>query len=1311
VGKTTNLLKKNEVFEKDKTIDNAYQQAKFYFDKLHQRFIEKSLQNIKLDFSEYEKLFFKKRELQRQKNNSKEIQNKTKKLYREMDKLRIQIAGGKIDKKEIIGKFNETGEEWKKDYQGKELGFNKSDLKQKGYNFILSSGVLKILKYEFPKKKDQEFQNEGYPSLFIRESEGSRNQVYIFDKFDGFIGYLDKFQKTRENMYSEKADGTAIANRIINENLQKFLENKIHFKELGKENVDFSKEIEVDLKGKTLNDIFSLEFYNQCLLQDDINFYNKIIGGETKELENGEKQSFKGLNQIINEYRQQHKNDEDFLKSKFYLFKLLDKQILGEIEKEKQLIEVDENGKDNLFDRLKEFIKENKLKIKEADVLFKDFTRGEYNEELGKIYISSKAINTISRKWFQDSYAFEILLPQKSKKDEKGIVKLKDFISILEIKNVLNDEIKSKDIYKKDYQDCIDEQKTNFEKFITIWNRELESLFKDEINKAKKVKRIGYQNALREVEKLSKDFDSKDSKNIEIIKNYADASLRIFQMMKYFALEKEKKKNPENLEAGDFYVEFEKYYNDYQIIKYYNAFRNFLTKKPYSENKIKLNFEKGNLLGGWAESPKGNAQFNAYILRKNQSYFLGVTNFSKVLDTNNAKKYSDEIKNISNGYYEKMNYKQLKSTSIYGSSYEKRYKSKYAGDKNQYSDKELIKRIKEILKLQVKYFPNLKKFINKNYRNKNDLAKDLGNEQFYNINFDEKVSLDYVEKGRYKINRGEKYLYLFQIYNKDFSKDRGEKSKNKKENLHTSYFKMLFDKNNFKKSLFKLSGGGEIFFRPSSIEKIKEKRNFPKEIIRNKRYSDDKYLFHFPIKINSGKGKKGNREFNQETNQKLFKQIDDINIIGIDRGEKHLAYYSVINQNGEIIDQGSFNKINGHDYHKKLDEREKERMDARKSWKSIRNIRELKQGYISQVVRKIADLIIEYNAIVVFEDLNFGFKQGRQKIEKQIYQKLEEALIKKLNFLVNKGEEDPEKSGHLLKAYQLAAPFTTFKDMGKQTGVIFYTTAGYTSTTDPLTGWRKNIYISNSLPIDEPRKGNGKYIKGEIQKFKKIAWDEEKQSYFFEYVPKDFGKSEISKTQTIYANVTRLQGRKNDSGYWEIKPVNPNNLLKDLFQKFNFKLKGDIKKQIEKKEGDGELIENKELDGEKRNFYKSLVYYLNLILQIRNSSSARWIENEKEEIKKEGKEADFIQSPVYPFFATKCKDYNVEENFAGFEEKIILNNKNKKRILEEFNGDANGAYNIARKGILILKAIKKSKEKPNLYISNTDWDNFAQRKK
>jgi CRISPR-associated protein Cpf1 len=53
--------------------------------------------------------------------------------------------------------------------------------------------------------------------------------------------------------------------------------------------------------------------------------------------------------------------------------------------------------------------------------------------------------------------------------------------------------------------------------------------------------------------------------------------------------------------------------------------------------------------------------------------------------------------------------------------------------------------------------------------------------------------------------------------------------------------------------------------------------------------------------------------------------------------------------------------------------------------------------------------------------------------------------------------------------------------------------------------------------------------------------------------------------------------------------------------------------------------------------------------------------------------------------------------------------KNKNNLPD--NTDANGAYNIARKGLLMLKRVEESTDKKiNLFISQKEWLNFAQDK-
>ena len=92
---------------------------------------------------------------------------------------------------------------------------------------------------------------------------------------------------------------------------------------------------------------------------------------------------------------------------------------------------------------------------------------------------------------------------------------------------------------------------------------------------------------------------------------------------------------------------------------------------------------------------------------------------------------------------------------------------------------------------------------------------------------------------------------------------------------------------------------------------------------------------------------------------------------------------------------------------------------------------------------------------------------------------------------------------------------------------------------------------------------------------------------------------------------------------------------------------------------------------------KNLFNYLNLLFEIRNSIS--------------GTRIDYISCPECGFHTDKSKEIK--------------------------NGDDNGAYNIARKGIMILEKIKQYKQKNrtldkmnwgDLFIDLEEWDKFTQ---
>ena len=499
-------------------------------------------------------------------------------------------------------------------------------------------------------------------------------------------------------------------------------------------------------------------------------------------------------------------------------------------------------------------------------------------------------------------------------------------------------------------------------------------------------------------------------------------------------------------------------------------------------------------------------------------------------------------------------------------------------------------------------------------------------------------------------------------------------------------------KKNLEDVVLKLNGKAELFYRKASIfyedkkmeeghhaEKLKGKFGYP--IIKDKRYTMDKIFFHCPITLNY-KAKNENN-INEEINECLKKEHQKVNIIGIDRGERNLLSYSVIDQEGEIIEQGNLNSIdNGYldrrkvDYHARLEEKEKKRRSARLDWKLIENIKELKEGYLSQVVHQIAKMVVKHNAILVLEDLNMGFKRGRMKFEKQVYQKFEESLIHKLNYLVFK-DKKPGELGHILQAYQLTNKFESFQKLGKQSGILFYTTAAYTSKTDPVTGYMQSLYPQY---VDEEK------AKKFFSKFKSIVYNgvhfeftyrlEDLKGMTGSHDKEDEFDETRKKAWTIHSHVDRsrskyVKNNKENKREWEDAKINES--IKELFKKESIKNKDFRLKKGEDYKG---IIYKNEAFDDRNKFLAKLTAHFKRLLDMRVYGE------------EDGKKTDYILSPVEPFYDSR---------------KITRNSLPK-------DSDMNGAYNIARKGILIINNIKKKEDgkNPDLHIFKKEWMKYVQ---
>jgi CRISPR-associated protein Cpf1 len=817
-------------------------------------------------------------------------------------------------------------------------------------------------------------------------------------------------------------------------------------------------------------------------------------------------------------------------------------------------------------------------------------------------------------------------------------------------------------------------------------------------------------------ELLNTDFASdkklmQDKPKTLLIKNFLDALQGNFDDISAGLLHFIKVLKPRE-EVSDknetFYSEFEKYYKALsEVTPLYNKARNYLTQRPYSVEKVKLNFENSTLLDGWDENKE--ADNSCVLFRKDGFYYLGI------MDKNHRNIFKEYPKaNHGESSYEKMIYKLLPGAN-------KMLPKVFFADSNlqHFNPPEDILRIRNTASHSKngnpqegfvkapfsqadchKYIDFCKASIAKHwdwnsfgfvfsptnqYADSSDFYKEI-ERQGYKITFAH-VPESYINQ---LVDDGK--LFLFKIWNKDFSLNKKVQNRNSKPNLHTLYWRLLFDNRNLSDITLKLNGEAEIFFRKKSIPEDKltvhekgkpiENKNpfnkkkesvFDYDIIKDKRFTVDTFHFHVPMTLNFGAD--GSDNINSEINA-FLQNNHDINIIGIDRGERHLLYYSLINQKGEILKQHTLNLLGNQNYRDLLDKREGDRDEARKTWNLIENIRNLKEGYLSHVVHEIAKLMIEYNAIIVMEDLNFGFKRGRQKVEKQVYQNFEKMLINKLNYLVFK-DRQPDKPGGVLRAYQLANKFESFKKLGKQSGVVFYVPAAYTSAIDPITGFVNFLQPLKADSIEKSKKFYGK--------FKSIRFNPEKQWFEFDFDYTDFIDKAVGKTNWVACttNTERYAWNKSlNNGKGDQELVRVTQELEVLF--------GDY--QIPYGSGNNlkdEIINLRDLDKDRtaKKFFSKLNHLLNTTLKVRHNNG-----------KKGDEEQDYILSPVAPFFDSR-------EEAAG----------------KPANADANGAYNIARKGLYLLterlnkmsvedfEKTKQSKDGKSQWLPHNEWLRFVQK--
>lgn len=487
-------------------------------------------------------------------------------------------------------------------------------------------------------------------------------------------------------------------------------------------------------------------------------------------------------------------------------------------------------------------------------------------------------------------------------------------------------------------------------------------------------------------------------------------------------------------------------------------------------------------------------------------------------------------------------------------------------------------------------------------------------------------------------------VYLFQLYNKDYANN---SANNSTHNLHTLYWETVFSQQNRLSYDFKLEEP-KLYFREKAdvVQRTGDIHSVPL------RYQKPKMHLHIPILMNANSPK------TKDINQLVLEKIQSgafSHIIGIDRGERNLLYFSVLDMNGNIKDQDSLNVINDIDYHEKLMEKELDLDDERRNWKARSEIRKLKEGYLSQAIHQLTNLIIEKKAIIVLEDLDDRFKSGRQKRDLQIYQLFEKMLIEKMGFMVDKQVKDENLIGSTMHALQLTNPNTELSKTGiKQNGIIFFVPPEYTSAIDPITGFC-NLFDRDRV----------KNIRSLLASFKRITYNAEKDWFEFEW---DY-QEVLQYTQLVQCANPQpwIACTFGDRIEWTGSKRYRNRKCENIALTSGFKA---LFKKCKIEYRSGANLKEMLNAINKKDDIKELQRLFFLTLSLRN---------------KPNKDTDYILSPV--------QDANGE-----FFDSRKVGKESSPKLPD--NGDANGAYNIARKG---LQSLNKLKAGINEELSLEEW--------
>ena len=1211
VGRTLEHMKSKGLLEEDEHRADSYAKVKKMIDEYHKSFIDENLTTLRLpvvsegkrnSLSEYLDVFL---SLDKGYNTSPELETIKKNLYRQIgDHFQKNPKFGRLFKKELI----------------------REDLK-----------------------------------YFVADKEKEE----LISEFDTYTSYFEGFHTFRKILYSADGNGSSVGYRIVEDNLPVFVMNMSKYHNtvkngLGKDILDgLYRSFEPYLNVDCLDKLFEMDNFNYTLNGQDIDVYNSVLGGFI--LEDGS--HINGLNVLINLHNQQvQSKSKDG--TKLPLLEPLKKQLLSDrtvlswvpdkFENDIQLLQAVGDFYKRLFN--------GPLKgmgTQEPNLLNLISNMDTFDEN--RIYLSkNRSFGYISWALLGNPAALHRLVVE----DNKKRLPRKKKETELDWESRIEKDMEKTGLYTLGYLNglvntMVDKKEKSVQKDY-FGNIQLFATVQEKYEESKWILHGSYPEGHSLIQ---------DEKAVECIKDLLDVTKELQNHIRPLAA---------GIQLPDadslFYSVFTPMWNIFrELDRIYEKVGAYLMKKPYSVDKIKLNFRNIDLLRGWSVSSRRKS--GCCILRKDGKYFLSVSD----MDDRGLL----EEKNVSEGEdnYELMNYRMLPKaaqmmpmmflsdcgirTYLPQADIVSNYKKGTHLKSNAGFSKDdmwsLIDYFKRCLAAHPDYGGWGYEFSDtSSYDDISKFYKEV-DRQSYRVSFG-RVSADHIDRA---VEEGR--LYLFQIWNKDFS----EKSKGTPQ-LHTMYFKALFEEQNLSgDSVYRLNGGGELFFRKASIKKkrpthpagepianknpLNPKREsvFGYDLIKDKRFTEDKFFLHLPLTMN-WQANEGDR-VSEEVNRIICEE--DVNAIGIARGEKNILYACVIDSKGNVLERKSLNVIendngpyqNRTDYSLLVKQRMQQRDEAQKSWKSMQSIKDLLDGYLGQVVHVITNWMDKYNAVLVLENTDYLAKVGKPIMDKATLGRFERQLVEKLNYLVKKTKE-PFETGGLYKAVQLTDKFDAFDKVGGRSGAVFFVSGIATAVTDPTTGYYNPVRF-RFVNIEDARKT--------VSCLEGIFYDSSRDRFRIEI---DFSKftGVLGDTRTKWLLVTdgfRWKNRKQVSGRWNSREVGLTQMWADLLVGFGIDLYGDILKQIlERTDGKGAGV---------KDFLMELMNLLQMTAQVRH------VDMEHGET--------YICSPV--------------ENgdgvcFCDLEDGV----------------DAVTAYNIARKGLVLVNRIRSAAgNKVSLSCTYQEW--------